>query len=88
MPPLTGAAHVSRFGLWREHVIVHADQHGDEHNRVVEQVQLYAREHQLQNAEGHGLMPKIVVRRSLVNQQNVLNVMPELDRQRNRPPVP
>lgn len=83
--PLAGAVR-RRFTRWREHVIVHADHHRDEHDRVIEQVQFYTRENQLQEAYGHRGMKPILVSERLILQYSVLNVMPELNHQRNCPP--
>src|SRR6185437_481947 len=84
--PFAGAVRIPSFTLWREHVIVHADHHGNENDRVIEKMQFYTGKEQLQHAARHRFMPEVVVGRGLVNEQKVLNVMPELDYQRDRPP--
>jgi len=77
-----------RFTRRRKHVIVHADHHGYENNRIVEQVQFDPREEKLEHAEGHRLSCQIVVQRGLPEQEQMLNVMPELNHQRDGPPGP
>jgi len=70
----------------RKHVVVHTDHHRDEHDRVVKEVQFDPREDQLQNAARYWFSPKIVVKRGLPDQQKMLNVMPELNPERDHPP--
>jgi len=69
---------VRLFGA-REEVAVHADCHRNEHDGVVEQVQLDLREPDLRDAGRDGSAEEVVMRESLVEQQPMLDVMPELD---------
>ena len=46
------------LALGREHVVVHRNHHGDEHDRVVEEVELDPREKQLQHAARYRLIPR------------------------------
>src|SRR5580704_4400285 len=83
--PLTGAGRVS-LSFGRKHVVIHRDHHRDEHDRVVEEMQLNPGENQLQDAARYRLTPEIMVSRSLPDQQKMLDVMPELNPKRNHPP--
>jgi hypothetical protein len=65
---------------------VHGDDHRQEHHRVVEQVQLDAGQDQLQDAGRHGLAGQEVAGLRLQQQQQVLDVVPELDAERDHPP--
>ena len=67
-------------------MVVHPDHHWNENNRVVEEVQLDAWQPQLENAGGHGTAEQVMANRRLNDQQQVFDVMPELDAQRDRPP--
>src|SRR5258707_13067559 len=75
------------FSLYWEHVIVHANYHGYENHTVVEKMEFHARENQLQNAGWHWRMEEVVMDGCLSNQQPMLNVVPELNIQRYRPPL-
>src|SRR5580700_1913376 len=79
LAPGAGAGGVLRLTGGRKHVIVHANDHGDEDDRVVEEVELDAGKEELQNAARHGLSPEVVMNRRLQDEQEVLDVMPELD---------
>jgi archaeosine synthase beta-subunit len=72
----------------REQVVVHSDHHRDEHDRIVEEMKLDTRQPQLQHARGHWTAEQVVARGRLNDQQQVLDVMPELDAERHRPPPP
>ncbi len=63
------------------------DDHGDEHDGIVKKVEFDARKNELENADGHRLAPEIMVYGGLGDQQQVLDVMPELNDQCNRPPL-
>jgi len=84
--PGTGAGCFFFLPLGREHVVIHRDHHGDEHDRVVEEMKLDPRKKKLEDAARFRLMPEIVVRHRLPDQQEVLDVMPELDPERDHPP--
>ena len=77
--PFASATRVPLLTLWRKHVVIHADHHRDKDNRVIEQVQLHTREKQLQYAAWDRLVPEVVVSCGLINEQEVLNMVPELD---------
>src|SRR5215470_15016097 len=82
------AGHGLTFGAVRAPVQVHGVHHRHEDDRIVEQVQLYAREEHLGDAGGHGPAEQVMVGLCLNKQQQVLEVMPELDAQRYVPPGP
>src|SRR5271168_4511422 len=84
--PFAGADRQALLTFGGKHVVVHPDDHGDKNDGVVKKVQLYARKEQLQHAHRNGLAPKIVMHGGLRDQQQVLDVMPELDDQRDGPP--
>jgi hypothetical protein len=77
--PFAGAGHLPVFTLWWKHVVVHADHHGDEYDRVVEEMEFDTWKDQLQNAAWDRLAPEIVMERGLPNEQEMLDVVPELD---------
>ena len=79
MAPFAGAGHSPQFTLGWKHVVVHADYHGDEYDRIIEEMEFHSWKEQLQNAAWNRLAPEIVVERGLRNQEEVLNMMPELD---------
>jgi archaeosine synthase beta-subunit len=68
-------------------MVVHADHHRNEYDRVVEEMQFDAWEPQLQNARRNRPSEQVVPDRRLNNQQQVFDVMPELNAERNRPPA-
>src|ERR1700678_495863 len=84
--PLAGAVSATVVTLWREHVIVHADHHGYEHDRVVKKMEFDPREDKLQHAAGYRLTPKIMVKRGLPDKQEMFDVMPELNPEGYHPP--
>ena len=84
--PLAGANRLGFTFQW-EHVVVHANHHGNEDHRIIEEMEFHPREHKLQNACRHRGVKKIVMDSRLSNQQGMFNVMPELDIQSNRPPL-
>src|SRR5580658_10560186 len=86
--PFAGAYRAPPFCRGREHVVVHPDYHRNKNDRVIEQVQLDARNHQLQHAERDRFPPEIMVHGGLRNQQQMLDMVPELDHQGDRPPGP
>src|SRR5271166_6331829 len=88
VPPGAAANHLLLLSLGGKHVVVHRDDHGDEYNRIVEKMQFYAREYQLQDTARHRLAPEVVMSRGLPDQQEMLDVMPELDYQGHGPPGP
>ena len=65
-----------------------ADHHRDEHDGVVEEVQLDARHPQLDDARRHRPAEQVLSEQVLALQQEVLDVVEELDRERDRPPPP
>ena len=77
MPPAAaGGGRLAGGGI---QVVVHPQQHGDEDDGVVEEVQLHARDPDLADAHGHGAAEEEVFRRGLVEQERVLEMVPELD---------
>ena len=70
----------------REQVVVHRDHHRDEDDGVVEEVQLDARHPQLHDARRHRAAEEVVADDRLHLQQAVLDVVEELDPERDRPP--
>src|SRR5882672_8260579 len=86
--PVAGAGHFPLLRLGWKHVVVHPDDHGNEYDRVVKKMQFHSRENQLQKAAWNRLAPEIVMECGLPDQQEMLDVMPELDRQGCRPPRP
>src|SRR5271163_1352783 len=84
--PGAGARRLFLLVRGREHVIVHRDHHGNEDDRVVEEMEFDSREKKLQDATRYRLMPEIVVRCGLPDQQKMLDVMPELDPEGDHPP--
>src|SRR5580698_7729524 len=69
-----------------KHVVIHGDNHGDEHDGVIEEMQLNPRKYELQDTARNRLAPKVVVKHGLPEQEQVFDVMPELDHKRNSPP--
>lgn len=88
MAPFAGTGHPPLFALWWKHMVVHADHHGDEDDRVIEEMEFHPWKEQLQNAARNRFTPEIVVQRGLRDQEEMLDVMPELDHQGCRPPLP
>src|SRR5690606_5996499 len=70
----------------RKHVVEHRDHHGDRDDRVVEQVKFHPRDHQLRKAQGHRGSEKILSDNGLSLKKRVLDMMPELDPERDHPP--
>src|SRR5579864_1690983 len=73
--PLARASRVPLFTHWRKHVVIHSDNHRNEHDRVVKEVEFNPRKNQLQDAARHRLTPEIVVKGRLPDQQEMLNVV-------------
>src|SRR6266540_2302162 len=80
----------TRWGLQlrrvRAEVEIHPDHHWDEHHRVVEQMKLHPGDHELKDAGRHLHAEQEGVGLRLDEQQQVLDVVPELDDQRHGPP--
>ncbi len=74
--------------LDEEHVVVHGDHHRDEHQRVVDQVELDAGDPELRDARRHRPVEQVVPDDDLPLQQRVLDVVPELNDQGHVPPGP
>ena len=70
----------------REQVVVHRDHHRNEDDRVVEEMQLDARHPQLQQAGRHRPAQQVLAENRLPLQQRVLDVMEELNPERQHPP--
>src|SRR5580692_12492496 len=84
--PSASACIVVHFALGREDVVVHPNHHRNKHDGVIEKMQLHAREEELQYAHRHRSAAQIVMQYVLRDEQQMLNVMPELNHQRDRPP--
>src|SRR5678815_2912440 len=69
-------------------MVVHANDHRHEHNRVVEEMYLDAKlgKQQLQKTNRHWRAEPRVMCESLILQNCVLDVMPKLDHERDGPP--
>lgn len=72
----------------RKHVVVHADYHRDEDDRVVKEMYLSPklRKHQLQETDWDRRAKPVVLRNGLPLQNCMLDVMPKLDHERDGPP--
>ena len=70
-------------------MVVHADHHRNEHDRVVEKVYFDAKlwKQQLQKTDRHRRAEPVVMCKRLPLQNEVLEVMPELDHERDGPPL-
>src|ERR1700757_5408248 len=89
LDPRAGAGRLFGFSLWRKHVVIHRDHHRNKHDRVVEEMKLNPRKHKLQHAARNRLAPEIMVKNErLREQQQMLDVVPELDDQCHSPPLP
>src|ERR1700722_4915357 len=86
MPGTRAIGMFLRLTCWREHVVIHGDDHGNEHNAVIEKMKFHARKEELQHAERDRLAHQIVVERGLSEQKKMFDVMPELDDESNCPP--
>jgi hypothetical protein len=84
--PGAGACRFPRFSLGWKHVVVHPDHHWDEDDGVIEEVKFYAREEELQNTEWHRLAHEVMVECRLADQEQMLDVVPELDHESYGPP--
>lgn len=71
----------------REHVVVHAGNHGNENNGVVEKMEFNSGNKHLHNAGGRGRSKQIMVEGRLSDEQKMLKVVPELDYQSHCPPL-
>src|SRR5262245_44094784 len=72
----------------RKQVVVHRDHHRNEHDGVVEHVQLYARHPVLNETRWNRTTEKIVPGDRLRLQQRMFDMVKELDPERDRPPAP
>ncbi len=84
----TGAA-VGRGFAWRvPNVVVRAHQQRQQDDRVVEHVQLHPGEDELHDARGGGGSEQVLPQDGLTEQEGVLEVVPDLDDEGGRPPIP
>ena len=67
-------------------MVIHSDNHGDENYSVVKQMQLDPRNNQLQDAGRHRRAKQVMVKSRLANEQQMLDMVPELYDQRDSPP--
>ena len=81
-----GTHHPHRVTCGWIDVVVHRNDHGNEHERVVHQMQLDPGNPDLPNARRHLSTKEVMVRVGLVEEQEMLEVMPELDPERRHPP--
>ena len=76
-----------RFSPEREHVVVHAYNHGDENDRVVKEMKFDSWNDQLHDAGGRRRSKQVVPEYDLPDEQDVLEVVPELNHQGKCPPL-
>src|SRR3954471_4393441 len=81
------AHHLHCIACGRIYVIVHSDYHRNEDDGVVEQMKLDAREPDLSNARRHLSAEPEVMSVGLVEQDEMLEVVPDLNPERNHPPL-
>jgi hypothetical protein len=74
------------FSLGWEHVIVHSHDHRNENYGVVEEMQFNAGDPELDDTDRDRRTEKIVSGDGLPLQQSMLDVVPELNAERDRPP--
>ena len=77
-----------RYGVlcrWID-VIVHGYHHRDEYKRIVNEMQLDTRDPDLADARRHRAAEPVLMRLRLVKENEVLEVMPELNPERDHPP--
>src|ERR1700722_4606974 len=86
MAPLASAVRVSALALWWKHVVIHADDHRDKHDRVIKKMEFNPREEQLKYAARYRFTPKIVMDSRLPDKQKMFDMMPELYPERDHPP--
>jgi len=67
-------------------MVVHGNDHWNKYDAVIKEVKFYTRKEELQDAEWYRLVCEIVMERSLSDQKQMLNVVPELDDESDRPP--
>src|SRR2546423_224003 len=68
------------------HVVVHRDHHRGEHNGIVDEVQLDSGNPDLSDARRRRRAEQVMARERLIEEQAVLDVMPELDPESDHPP--
>src|ERR1051325_2281121 len=85
--PSAGASHPDGIARRWIHVVIHRNDHRDEHDGVVEQVQLDAREPDLSDARRDLAAKPEVMGVGLVEQNEMLEVVPELNNERRHPPL-
>src|SRR5438067_13054487 len=84
--PGAGTASVIGFALGRENMVVHADDHGQKHDGVVEEMQFDSGDDLLHDAGGRWRSKQIVMKAGLPDQEKMLEVVPKLDDQGHHPP--
>src|ERR1051326_7928309 len=89
MPVVSAAArHSLGVTHGRVQMIVHPHRHRDENDRIVDEVQLDPRNPDLTDARRDRAAKEVMVRVRLIEQQRVLEMMPELDPEGDHPPAP
>jgi len=87
-PVLRARAHrLHRVACRWIHVIVHRDNHRDEYERVVDKVQLDSRNPDLTDTGWNVSTKPVAMCLRLIKQDEMLEVMPELNPERNHPPL-
>src|SRR5690606_31605587 len=81
-----GAAHPRCLLRGREHMVIDPDDHRDEDQRVVDEVELHARDEELRDADRDGRVEEVLPDQCLALQKRVLDVVPELDAEGDHPP--
>ena len=71
---------------WK-HVVVHRNDHRNEYERVVDEMQLDPWNPDLTDARRHRAPEPVLMRLRLVKQDEVLEVVPELDPESGHPPL-
>ena len=67
-------------------MVIHRDDHRNEHDCVVEEVQFDARHPHLHDARRHGSSAEVIASGGLRIQQEMFEVVEELNRERDCPP--
>ena len=70
----------------RKHVVVHADNHRNENDRVIEEVKFYTGNIKLDETHRNRRAPKVLADEDLSLQDRVFYVVPELDAEGDHPP--
>src|SRR5689334_11675473 len=77
--PRARALRTDGFSRWRKHVVVHRDHHRNEHDGVVEQMELDPRHPVLDKARRHRTTKEVMSSDRLNLQQQMFEMMEELN---------